>query len=145
MTQTTSGDANNQNVAISPIPLSPEDAWGVAQDGSVILARAGSYSVQRVGPDGTTSQGPPVPFDPVAIRTGEKEEYVAELGRAGGGIRVGVQMTNGQMSMNFARGGSSNREIDQYTWPEEKPPLLFRPHPGGPPRPGLGSETCEGR
>jgi hypothetical protein len=123
MTQTTSGGANNQNIAISPIPLSPEDAWGVAEDGSVILARAGSYYLERIGPAGTTSRGDPIPFEPISIRTAEKEEYVAELGRTGGGIRVGVQMNNGQLSMNFARGGGGNREIDQYTWPEVKPPL----------------------
>ncbi|MBT8396238.1 MAG: hypothetical protein HKO65_12215 [Gemmatimonadetes bacterium] len=123
MTQTTSGGANNQNIAISPIPLSPEDAWGVARDGSVILARAGSYLLERIHPDGAASRGPEIPFDPIRIGTAEKEEYVAELGRAGGGIRVGVQMDGGQLSMNFARGGGGNREIDQYTWPEAKPPL----------------------
>lgn len=124
MTQTTSGGADNQNIAISPIPLSPEDAWGVAADGSVILARVGDYHLDRIAPDGTVTRGPPIPFEPVPIRTGEKEEYVAELGRVGGGIRVGVEMVNGQMSMSFARGGTGgNREIDNYTWPEAKPPI----------------------
>lgn len=123
MTQTTSGSANNQNIAISPIPLSTEDAWGVAPDGSVILARSGDYHLERIEPDGTVTKGPPIPFDPVPIRTGEKEEYLAELGRSGGGIRVGVEMVNGQMSMSFARGGSTSRQIDEYTWPETKPPF----------------------
>jgi len=123
MTQTTSGGADNQNIAISPIPLSPEDAWGVAPDGSIIIIRSGDYHLERIAPDGTVSHGPAVPFDPVRIRTGEKEEYVAELGRSGGGISVGVEMDNDRMSMSFARGGRAGvREIDRYTWPEEKPP-----------------------
>jgi hypothetical protein len=125
MTQTTSGGANNQNVSISPIPLSPEDAWGVAPDGSVILIRAGDYHLERIAPDGNVSPGPAIPFDPVRIGTAEKEEYVAELGRSGGSISVGVEMVNDQMSMSFARGGrgAGAREIDQYTWPEVKPPF----------------------
>jgi len=124
MTQTTSGGANNQNIAISPVPLSPEDAWGVAPDGSVILVRAGDYHVDRIALDGSISSGPALPFDPIRIGTSEKEEYVAALGRVGGGIRVGIQAVNDQMSMTFARGGSGgNREIDQYVWPEEKPPF----------------------
>jgi hypothetical protein len=123
MTQVTSGGANDQNVAITPVPLSPEDAWGVAADGSVILARAGDYHVERVRPDGSVSRGPAVPFEPVPIRTGEKEEYLAELGRSGGGIGVGVEMVNGQMSMTFSRGAGTARGMDQYPWPEVKPPI----------------------
>jgi len=125
VTQRTSGAANNRNVAISPIPLSPEDAWGVAPDGSVFLARSSDYHVERIGPDGTVTRGPAIAFEPVKIGTGEKEEYLAEQGRSGGGISVGVEVVNGQMSMSFARGGrdSGPREIDQYTWPEVKPPF----------------------
>ncbi|MGD2122438.1 MAG: hypothetical protein PVJ76_11870 [Gemmatimonadota bacterium] len=123
MTQTTSGGANEQNVAITPIPLSPEDAWGVASDGSVILARAGDYHLERVGADGSVHKGPAIPFDPVPIGTDEKEEYVAELGRSGGGIGIGVEVVNGEMSMTFARGAGTARQINQYTWPEVKPPI----------------------
>jgi hypothetical protein len=112
-------------VAISPIPLSPEDAWGVAPDGSVLLVRAGDYHLERIDPDGGVTRGPPLNFDPVRIGTAEKEEYLTALGQSGGGIQVGVQVVNGAQTMSFARGGGSsgNREIDQYTWPEVKPPI----------------------
>jgi len=125
MNRTTSGGANNQQVAISPIPLSPEDAWGVAPDGSLILIRSSDYHLERVAPDGTVTRGPPISYEPVRIGTAEKEEYVTALGRSGGGIQVGIQVLNGEQSMTFARGGggSGNREIDQYTWPEVKPPI----------------------
>lgn len=124
VTQTTSGGANNRNVSISPIPLSPEDAWGVAPDGSVVVARSIDYHLERVGPGGAVTRGPPVPFDPVRIGQAEKEEYLTEQARAGGGIRVGVTMENGQMSMQFARGGAGeDRAVDQYAWPEIKPPF----------------------
>ena len=124
VTQTTSGGANEQRVAISPIPLSPEDAWGIAPDGTVVIARVGDYHIERVAPDGTVTRGPAIPFDPVRIGTAEKEEYLTEDGRSGGGINVGVTMENGAMSMMFRRGGGGNeRAIDQYTWPDAKPPF----------------------
>ena len=125
VTQQTSGGANDQRVAISPIPLSPQDAWGVAPDGTIIIARVGDYHLERIGSGGSVARGPVIPFDPVRIGRAEKEEYVASQSRSGGGIAVGVEVENGQMSMSFARGGADDedRQIDQYTWPEEKPPF----------------------
>jgi hypothetical protein len=124
-TQTTSGGADNRNVQISNVPLSPEDAWGVAADGWVAVARAGDYHVDWIAPDGRVTRGAPVPFDAVRIGTAEKEEYVAEQGRSGGGIGIGMEVQNGVVSMTFARGGNSGgREIDRYTWPDRMPPFF---------------------
>ena len=125
-TQAASGSANNRNVQISNIPLSPEDAWGVAADGYVAIARSGDYHVEWIAPDGKVTRGAPVPFDPVRIGTAEKEEYLAEQGGSGGGIGISVQVVNGAATMGFARGGgpgTTKREIDRYTWPERKPPM----------------------
>jgi hypothetical protein len=123
--RTESGTANNQNVSISPVPLSPEDAWGVAPDGSIAIARSGDYHVEWVGPDGTMLSGSPIPFDAVRIGTAEKEEYVAAQGRTGGGIGISVGISNGEVQMGFSRGGAGGgpREIDQYDWPDRKPPF----------------------
>jgi hypothetical protein len=120
-----SGGAGNQNVNIEPIPLSPEDAWGVAPDGSVALARAGDYHVEWIAPDGAVTRGPTIPFQPLGIGTADKEEYLADQARAGGGIGVQVQIQDGRPSMSFQRGGvgSQAREIDGYTWPERMPPI----------------------
>jgi len=124
-TQTTSGGAGNRNVMIQPIPLSPEDAWGVASDGSVVVARSDDYHVDWIAPDGSVTRGPSAPYEVVAIGTAEKEEYVAAAGRTGGGIGISVSVDNGAMQMSFARGGQGGgpREIDQYQWPDVKPPF----------------------
>jgi hypothetical protein len=122
--RTTSGGANNQSVSISNVPLSPEDAWGATADGSLVVARAGDYHVEWFAPDGTVTRGDPVPFEPVPIGTAEKEEWVAESARSGGGIGIGMQIENGRRSMSFQRGGAGERRaIDQYQWPDEKPPF----------------------
>ena len=124
-TQSTSGGASNRNVQISNVPLSAEDAWGVAADGFVAVARAGDYHLDWISPDGRVIRGAPVPFEAVRIGTAEKEEWVAEQGRSGGGIGIGVEVNNGQVTMTFARGGGGGprREIDGYTWPERMAPF----------------------
>ena len=122
--RTESGGANNRNVSITSVPLSPEDAWGVAADGSVVLARALDYHIEWVSTDGTTVRGAPQPFDAVRIGTPEKEEYLAAQGRSGGSLGITVSIGNGEMRMGFQRGGGGGgREIDQYEWPDRKPPL----------------------
>lgn len=124
-TQSTSGDANNRRVSISSIPLSPEDAWGVAPDGSVVIARSSDYHIEWLGPDGSVTSGPPTPFETIAIGTAEKEEFIQTSGRSGGGIGISVTVDNGAVQMNFSRGGSGGgtREIDSYDWPDTKPPF----------------------
>lgn len=124
--QTTSGGANNRSVNVQSVPLSPEDAWGVALDGSVVLARALDYHVEWISPDGAVTRGPPTPFDPVSIGTAEKEEYLAQQGRSGGGVGISVSVRDGgAMQMSFSRGGpgGGQRDIDQYQWPAAKPPF----------------------
>ncbi|HSM60138.1 MAG TPA: hypothetical protein VK849_05045 [Longimicrobiales bacterium] len=123
-TQATSGGADNRRVQISNVPLSPEDGWGVAPDGSVVVVRSGEYRVEWHRPDGSVTRGPAIPYDPVPIGRAEKEEWVAEQGRSGGGIGIGVSIVNGSATMSFQRGGAGGGrdEIDGYSWPEAKPP-----------------------
>jgi hypothetical protein len=128
--QSVSGGPDNRNVSISPIPLSAQDAWGVADDGSVVVARSADYHVEWLRPDGSVVSGPPVPFTPVGIGTAEKEEWLAARGRSGGGIGVMLSIENGAMQTSFRRGGGMRMagqgepSIDDYEWPETKPPFL---------------------
>lgn len=124
-TVTRSGSADNQNVSVSPVPLSPEDAWGVGADGSVVVARVGDYSIDWHAPDGTVTRGPSTPWEPVSIGTAEKEEFLRAQGQSGGGVGIGVEMGPSGMRMSFSRGGPGARDqsIDDYTWPETKPPF----------------------
>lgn len=120
---TTSGGAGNQSVSIEPLPLTPEDAWGVAPDGAVVVVRSGDYHVEWVAPDGTVRRGPAVPYQPVRLSNADKEEFLTDQGRSGGGIGVRIEIENGRPSMSLSRGGpgGGRREADAYTWPERKP------------------------
>lgn len=122
-----SGGPGGQNVSIRQVPLSPEDAWGVAPDGSVVVARSGDYHVEWIGPDGARTHGPAVVWDPVAIRAAEREEWLAEQGRSGGGVAIGIAVENGRPSMSFSRGGGGRGgppDASDYEWPDAKPPFV---------------------
>ena len=90
-----------------------------------MIARSSDYHIEWIGTDGSVTRGPPTPFESVSIGTAEKEEFVAASGRSGGGIGISIMVNNGAMQMNFSRGGrrGGRREIDQYQWPETKPPF----------------------
>lgn len=119
-----SGGAQNQNVRMEPLPLTPEDAWGVASDGAVVIARSRDYHVEWIAPNGTRRSGAPVRWDPVRVGNAEKDEYLADAGR-GGGIAVSLTVENGRPSMSMQRGGAGTqaREASSYTWPERLPPF----------------------
>lgn len=123
-TSRTSGGPNDQRQEISPIPLSPADAWGVAPDGRVAMIRSGDYHLEWIGAGGQVVRGPAVPYDRIRIGQAEKEEWLEEQETAGGGLQIGITMENGVMSMRFGRGGPSDEpDLDRYQWPEVKPPF----------------------
>lgn len=121
----TSGGANNQNVSIRPVPLAPADAWGVAPDGSVVIARWGDFSVEWMRPDGTVASSGPIPYDPVRLRQAEKEEWSEARVQGGGGLTMEVAMENGSMSMRARRGGAREDDLDlaSLPFPDHKPPF----------------------
>jgi len=127
-TRTVSGGPGNQSVSIQQVPLSLADAWGVAPDGSVVVARSTDYHVEWHRPDGSVAAGAPGPFEPVPIGGAEQEEYLASQGQTGGGIGISVSIDNGVMQTNFSRGGmrmggQDEPSADDYEWPEVKPPF----------------------
>ena len=111
-------------VSISPIPLSPADAWGVAADGSVVVARSVGYGVDWYAPDGSVTRGDTVDYNPIPITAAEKEEYFRDRRRGAG---VGMSMSasaDGQTTATFFRSGFSGEpEYDAYRWPDVKPAL----------------------
>lgn len=115
------------NVSVSPVPLSPADAWGVAPDGRLVTARAGDYRVEWISSDGSVTRGAPVEYEPVPIGRDEKEAWLAFRGESGGGLRL--QMVRGgsaELQVSVVRGGSPSGEadLDSYVWPEHMPPFL---------------------
>ena len=126
-----SGGAGERNERVSQVPLSPADAWGVAPDGRVVIARAGDYHVDWLSDDGSIVSGTPVPYTPVGLGRAEREEWGQERMEAGGGLTISAEIENGSMSIQATRGGSSDddEDLDDRPWPEVKPPFYDRPVP----------------
>lgn len=130
-TRRTSGGAGNQNVSVSPIPLSPADAWGVGADGRVVVARSvagsGEFWVEWFAPDGEVTRGPAYPYSPVRIGRAEMEEWRDAQAETGGGMTIQVEAVNGNMNMRAGRGGApGNDDLDGYEWPDGKPAFFQR-------------------
>jgi hypothetical protein len=119
-TSSSSGGRNDQRMAIQPIPLSPQDAWGVGHNGRVAVARSDGYYVEWLDQQGR-QRGPEVPYSPVRIRNADKEEYVNRLGASGLGMSMTID--NGVRSVGFSRGGGGMGEpsVDDFEWPDVKP------------------------
>lgn len=119
-----SGGANNRNVRIRPMPLTPEDAWNVGWDGRVAVARTGQYRLEWIEPDGSVVRGPAVDHDPVRVTGADREAWLEDLS---GGLGISVTSDGGPPQISFSRGGAeTNASADEFTWPEVKPPF-----PGG--------------
>jgi hypothetical protein len=118
-------EASGGNMMIEPIPLSAADAWGVATDGRIVVARSGDYHVEWIQPDGRVLSGAPVPFEPVSIGTDEKMAYMSRMGS--GGLSVSIEVNDGgQRSMSFGRGGGGrdpDLDPNRFTWPETMAPF----------------------
>lgn len=130
-TRRTSGGAGNQNVSISPIPLSPADGWGVAPDGRVVVARSvpGSeeFWVEWFAPDGEVTRGPAYAYAPVDIGRAEMEEWRDSQAETGGGMTIQIEQGNGNVNMRAGRGGApGNDDLDSYQWPDSKPAVFGR-------------------
>jgi len=124
VTREESGGPDNRNVQVSQIPLSPADAWGVAGDGRLVVARAGDYRVDWIAEDGSVTSGPSISYEPVGIGMPEKREWRDGQSEGGGGLGMEVGIANGAVSIRASRGGRS-RDDDEalagYPWPEVKP------------------------
>ena len=127
----TSGGSGERNERVSPVPLSPADAWGVAPDGRVVIVRAGDYHVDWVNEDGSITSGAPVPYTPIGLGRAEREEWARSRLETGGGLGISVSVENGSVTMEAVRGGLSDDDddLDDRPWPQVKPAFYDRAVP----------------
>jgi hypothetical protein len=117
-----SGGVNNRSVSMRPIPMSPEDEWGVAPDGGIAVARAVPYALEWIAVGKAPVRGPAIQHEPVPIRDADKKEWARDMAN---GLSVMVQNENGKMSVRMGRGmrsGMADREeVPDLKWPDTKP------------------------
>ena len=126
-TTSSRGGANNQMVAIRPVPMSPQDGWAAGWDGRVAVVRSADYRVEWIGTDGRIVRGPQNEYRPLRIGRADKEAWVDRMQRTA--LSLMVENVNGRVSTSFRRGGggSDQPDIDSYQWPDVMPAF----QPGG--------------
>ena len=139
-TREESGSAGSQNVRITPIPLSPEDAWGVAPDGRVVVARAGDYHVDWIETDGSITSGPPIPLHAGAYRAGGEGGVARQRGRdRGRDVGPGLdQQRRHEDDRHARRRHRRRRQPGRLPVARGEAGLLQPPGPRGPDGTGLG-------
>lgn len=110
-------------IGIQRVPLGRADAWGVAADGGLYVARENDYSVEFVAGGGGSKKGSPVAYRPVSIGGAEKGEWADERAR-NGGVRIDVGGGAGRSGVSMNRDTGRRSEVDGLPWPDQKPPFV---------------------
>lgn len=122
-----SGGQGNMRVMIGGAnPLAPRDEWAVFPDGRVAVARAATYHIEFIAPDGSKRNGPRIAYTPVRMSAAEirHEEGLRNAARANQ-MSISITNNNGQMSRSAQMGPPANAPpLEPLTdWPEVKPPF----------------------
>jgi len=122
-----SGGGGNMRVMIGGAnPLSPRDEWAVFPDGRVAVARATTYHIEFIAPDGSKRSGPRIAYTPVRMNATEirYEEGLRNAARANQ-MSISITNNNGQMTRSAQMGPGANAPpLEPLTdWPEVKPPF----------------------
>lgn len=122
-----SDGANNQRIMIGGAnPLAPRDEWAVFPDGRVAIARARTYHIDFIAPDGSKRSGPRIAYTPVRMNAAEirHEEGLRNAARANS-MSIMVNNNNGQITRSAQMGPGANAPpLEPLTdWPEVKPPF----------------------
>ena len=121
-TMNRSGGANNQNISISPVPMSPQDGWAASGDGRLGIVRSAGYYVEWIFPDGRVVRGPNNEFGSSGVRRADKEAYMDRMQRNSLGVEI--MNVNGSMTTAFRRGmrgGPDQPGFDDLNWPDVLP------------------------
>ncbi|HSG81190.1 MAG TPA: hypothetical protein VLC48_02995 [Gemmatimonadota bacterium] len=97
-------------------PFQATDAWGVAPDGRVAIARPEPYHVEWLSLTGEGAVGPDLVYGPVRVTSADKEAWADEI--SGGAVAaIGRSSSGGGgRAMNLPR-----PDIDETEFPEYKP------------------------
>jgi hypothetical protein len=151
----TSGGPNNRNVMMRPKPMAPEDAWGVALDGRVGVARVTTNQVEWWMPDGRKVTGTATPYTPIKFTEGDKKLWRDQMAQRG---RITMSVENGRTTVAPAPRAPAGVD-DDLEWPATKPPFpsnavritpegelwLLRTRPASDPIPAYDVFNAQGR
>jgi hypothetical protein len=110
-----SGGQNSRSVMIRQQPFTSRDAWGVAPDGRVAVARSAPYRVDVVSAAGRRMTGAPVGVAALPLTSQDKQDFLKAQKAA---PRMLIQTGGGG---GAAPSGPPEPSVDDYEWPATKP------------------------
>lgn len=123
MTINTGGNATNRTVMIRTQPFSPEDAWAVAPDGRVAVARVSDYHVDWFSPARQRTAGPAMNLPPVPVTEADREALRNQNARA---PRMMVAVSGAGRSRTTSSPPPAPAELGEPDFPDFKPPFQAR-------------------
>lgn len=111
----------------APTPLRPLDAFAVAPDGRIGIARHSPYHVEWVNPDGSIDAGDNVDYAPIPFRHSDKEGWIESQSPGGSGAPMVATFTT--ISSEAGGGGGTRTfsmptpDIDEVDFPDVFPPF----------------------
>jgi len=117
--ETRRSDAGGGNVQIAPMPMTPQDDWGVGADGTVVFVRSDGYYLEVMRPDGSSVRGPDQDVDLLRPSDDDKVAYMEAL--ASGSMRMSVSIGAGGPEISMGRGGGGTPDINASEWPSRMP------------------------
>ena len=107
--------------------LMPHDAWGVASDGSVVVARFDAYGVDWLSPDGSVLHGDTVPFAAIPVTQALKEDFFRDLQRHSRAFRGVFGPTGDTRFIPYRRNPDTEQEsYDSDQWPDVMPAFHYQ-------------------
>jgi hypothetical protein len=107
--------------------LLPTDGWAIGEDGSVVVVRANTHSVEWFLPDGSHVMGPPHSFETQPVQRIDKENLLAEMRNSAISTVATASRTGGVRMMSMSRGSPNAGDgpgVDDFEWAETFP--VFR-------------------
>jgi hypothetical protein len=101
-------------VMVRQQPFTARDAWGVAPDGRVAVARSTPYRVDQVSAAGQRRTGAPVGVAPLQVTSRDKQDYLKAQ-------RAAPRMTRTIGGSNAPPPPPAEPREDEYEWPATKP------------------------
>jgi hypothetical protein len=117
-TQVTGSKAGKAEVIrVATFPFASHDLFAVAPDGSIAIAEPEPYRVRWIGTNGERTDSPDIPYTPLPLTQGHKEEWRE---RQAGDVTVMENGDTGERTVTPRRG-----PIQEPPWPDVLPPYLF--------------------
>lgn len=120
----TAGDHAPELHANQYHPFAQRDAWTLEPDGTIRIARARDYSIDVMRGETVASSSAPVPFQPIAITSADREAYRLDRAKNPNGMSFGGRGSTPDGGVTPERMKEMREAYPDGMFPRTKPPFV---------------------